>query len=93
MANITTTFVKNIEVTYNGVNYLLEADLDIDLDTGDVLAVDNIEGWVCDCYWESVVPKTSNLTYAEFEGFQDAVREAAKHLYDIDDVRLDLEEE
>ncbi len=92
MANITSTFVKDIEVTYNGVNYLLEADLDIDLDTGDVVAVDNIEGWVCDCYWESVAPKTSNLTLAEFEGFQDAIREASKHRFDIFDIREELED-
>ena len=93
MANTTTIEVKNIQITYNGVNYHLEADLEIDLGTGDIVAMEDVRGWVCDCYWESVADHTSNLHSAKFEGFQDAVREAAKHLYDIDDVRLDLEEE
>jgi len=93
MANITSTFVKNIEVTYNGVNYLLKADLEIDLDTGDIVAIDNLEGWICDCYWVSVTPKTSSLNAAKYDDFQDAVRESAKDRYDIDDVRRELEEE
>jgi hypothetical protein len=96
MANTTTTTnisVNSILVTYNGVNYHLEADLEIDLDTGDIVAMQDVQGWVCDCYWESVADHTSNLHFAEFEGFQDAVREAAKHRYDIDDVRRELEEE
>ena len=93
MANTTSTFVKNIEVTYNGVNYLLEADLEVDLDSGDIVTIENLQGWVCDCYWESVADRTSNLHFAEFECFQEAVREAAKHRYDIDDVRRELEDE
>ena len=93
MANTTTTFVKNIEVTYNGVNYLIEADLEIDLDTGAIVTIEDLQGSVCDCYWESVVPYTSDLVYADFECFQDAVKENAKHRYDIDDIRRELEDE
>ena len=93
MANTTTIEVKMIQVTYNGVNYIIEADLRIDLDTGDIVTIEDLQGSVCDCYWESVVPYTSDLIYADFECFQEAVREAAKHRYDIDDVRRDLEEE
>jgi len=92
MANITSTFVKNIKLPFAGVNYLLEADLDIDLDTGDIVAIDNLEGWVCDIHWESVVPKTSNFTFAEFDCFQDSLREAAKAKIDLFDLRLEHED-
>ena len=87
MANRTTSeFIDQIEITYNGVNYVLSAEFYVDLRDG-ALILDDVSGYVCDCYWESVTDRTSDLHAAKFDGFREAVTEAARDRIDVDKLR------
>jgi uncharacterized protein YlaI len=86
MANTTNELISGVELTYNGVNYRIDAEFIVNLDDG-TLTLDDVYAWICDAYWESVTGKTFDLHAMKLEPFREAITDACKDRIDIDHLR------